>query len=93
VPVKLKHPSPSHPDYTMFYCPGCKTPHSFSVRFWEWNKNLETPTVRPSLLTEGPSIGKCHLFITDGLIQFLGDSTHELANQTVDLPDWEARFE
>lgn len=31
----------------------------------------------------------CHSFITDGRIQFLGDCTHALAGQTVDLPDWE----
>jgi hypothetical protein len=30
----------------------------------------------------------CHSFVTDGCIQFLGDCTHELAGQTVDLPDW-----
>lgn len=30
----------------------------------------------------------CHSFITDGRIQFLGDSTHALAGQTVDLPEW-----
>lgn len=32
----------------------------------------------------------CHSFVTDGRIQFLGDCTHALAGQTVDLPDWEA---
>ena len=30
----------------------------------------------------------CHSFVTDGRIQYLGDCTHELANQTVDLPPW-----
>ena len=30
----------------------------------------------------------CHSFVTDGRIQFLSDCTHELAGQTVDLPDW-----
>lgn len=30
----------------------------------------------------------CHSFVTDGRIQFLGDSTHALAGQTVDLPEW-----
>lgn len=30
----------------------------------------------------------CHSFVTDGRIQFLGDCTHALAGQTVDLPDW-----
>jgi len=29
----------------------------------------------------------CHSFITDGQIQFLNDSTHKLAGQTVPLPD------
>lgn len=28
----------------------------------------------------------CHSFVTDGQIQFLGDSTHALAGQTVPLP-------
>jgi hypothetical protein len=30
----------------------------------------------------------CHSFVTDGHIQFLGDCTHALAGQTVDLPDF-----
>jgi len=30
----------------------------------------------------------CHSFIREGKIQFLSDCTHELAGQTVDLPDW-----
>jgi hypothetical protein len=28
----------------------------------------------------------CHSFVTDGRIQFLGDCTHRLAGQTVELP-------
>lgn len=30
----------------------------------------------------------CHSFVNDGQIQFLGDCTHELANQTVPLQPW-----
>lgn len=30
---------------------------------------------------------QCHSFVTDGRIQFLPDSSHPLAGQTVDLPD------
>jgi len=30
----------------------------------------------------------CHSLVTDGQIQFLGDCTHGLANQTVPLPDF-----
>lgn len=33
----------------------------------------------------------CHSFITDGRIQFLSDCTHELAGQTVGLPEWPER--
>ena len=29
----------------------------------------------------------CHSFVREGKIQFLGDCTHELKNQTIDLPD------
>lgn len=31
----------------------------------------------------------CHSYVTDGRIQYLGDCTHQLAWNTVDLPDWE----
>ena len=31
----------------------------------------------------------CHSFVTDGRIQFLDDCTHDLAGQTVNLPDFE----
>lgn len=30
----------------------------------------------------------CHSFVRDGRIEFLSDSTHALAGQTVDLPPW-----
>lgn len=30
----------------------------------------------------------CHSFVRDGRIEFLADSTHELAGQTVPIPDW-----
>ncbi|MFP4141499.1 MAG: DUF6527 family protein [Phycisphaerae bacterium] len=35
----------------------------------------------------GPTCRVCHSFVREGRIQFLGDCTHELAGQTVDLPD------
>ncbi len=31
--------------------------------------------------------GICHSFVTGGKIRFLGDCTHHLAGQTVDLPE------
>ena len=35
----------------------------------------------------------CHSYVTDGRIKFLGDCTHGLAGQTVDLPAWPERVE
>jgi len=71
---------------------------------WSYNGDAEKPTFRPSILAthwepsdlpeEFDDTSKdvkhvCHSFVTDGRIQFLGDCTHALAGQTVDLPDWE----
>jgi hypothetical protein len=33
---------------------------------------------------------RCHSFVRAGRIQFLGDCTHDLGGQTVDLPDFPA---
>lgn len=54
------------------------------------------PTFKPSILvtlrwSENDASEKdevCHSFVTDGQIQFLGDCTHELAGQTVPIPEW-----
>lgn len=67
---------------------------------WGYNDNPDRPTFTPSILVtyNGPDADTrdadgdrapsriCHSFVTDGRIQFLGDSSHELAAQTVDLP-------
>lgn len=45
------------------------------------------------IILAGGSVEKrplvCHSFITDGHIQFLGDCTHALAGQTIDIPDFD----
>lgn len=80
-----------------FHCPGCDDYHSVVVESptgWGWNGDLERPTFTPSILVRMDFTGDripskiCHSFVTDGRIQFLGDCTHELAGQTVDLPPW-----
>lgn len=35
---------------------------------------------------------QCHSFVTDGRIQFLPDSSHKLAGQTIDLPELPERY-
>lgn len=68
---------------------------------WGFNGNLDAPTLTPSVLVtyNGKDAGQldedgdrappavCHSYVTDGNIQFLADSTHALAGQTVPLPD------
>jgi hypothetical protein len=81
--------------HLLFWCPGCNTAHQIIVdgsRGWTWNEDAVAPTFTPSVLVNKgqahPGAPVCHSFVTDGRIRFLGDSTHELAGQTVDLPDW-----
>lgn len=71
---------------------------------WGWNGDVDRPTFEPSVLvTTGrrvdpsfvPEPGDppecCHSFVREGRIQFLGDCTHALAGQTVELPPWPSR--
>ena len=66
---------------------------------WIMTGTEDKPTVRASILNrwgkyvpgheqhEGPS-GQCHLFITDGRIEYCGDCTHSLNGQTIELPEF-----
>lgn len=77
----------AHGGYVVF-CPGCEQGHLFDAR-WKFNGDLERPTFTPSMLVNGSRTTKaprCHSYVTDGRIQFLGDCDHALAGQTVDLP-------
>lgn len=74
----------------LHWCPGCKTHHYINVEkknmwgaVWSFNRNLDKPTFNPSINL----VGRCHYFLHDGRIAFCSDSTHQLAGQTVDLPD------
>jgi len=78
-----------------FHCPGCEESHAIPVkgkRGWAWNGSFDSPTISPSLLVNVgghcPTMPICHSFIKDGFIQFLGDCTHSLAGQTVEIPDY-----
>jgi hypothetical protein len=74
-------------DHYLFFCPGCQRAHFFDSR-WTFNGDLVKPSFRASLSVPG-----CHSFVTNGMIQFLPDSTHALAGQTVPMVPWETRGE
>lgn len=82
----------------MFICPGCKEfggtglhmlPVNSTVKrpSWDWDGNLEKPTLTPSILTGKNSPQICHSFLKAGIFEYLSDCTHSLANQHIPLPD------
>lgn len=82
-------------DGLMFYCPGCSSAHTVTINgvgTWIFNNDYNVPTINPSVLTRGGTEDIiCHLFLKNGMLEFLNDCTHDLKGQTVplpELPDW-----
>lgn len=93
-----------------FVCPGCESSgngtglHMLPVNAngvtspsWDWDGNIEAPTVSPSILThtkpyvDGKGTGICHSYLKAGVFEFLDDCTHSMAGQHVtalELPEW-----
>lgn len=90
--------------WCMTWCPACDDLHRFIITnedgstpsgpVWGWDGNLEAPTFEGSMLVRGGPQGTdfvCHSFLKEGVWEFLGDCTHDKANQQVamvPLPDW-----
>ena len=84
-------------EFLGFFCPGCDMPHEVRITAdksprWAFDGNDAAPTVSPSILvtwTWGPEHEqrRCHSFLRAGRLEFLGDCTHRLAGQTVELPE------
>lgn len=83
------------------WCPGCDDLHQVNVpgpdgfrpsTCWDWDGNLDQPTIDPSILVQGGADGRrCHSYVRTGHWEFLDDSNHRLAGQRVPLvplPDW-----
>lgn len=81
----------------IFFCPGCDgahqvhtiDPNPLTNAKWTWNGDCDKPTFSPSLVVKNDGKVVCHSFINNGMIQYLSDCTHKLANQTVDIPDFD----
>ena len=70
---------------------------------WSFNGDVNNPTFSPSMDEKSgrfvdPNVKgdeqwlnensyRCHFIITNGMIQFCGDCSHELKGQTMPLPD------
>ncbi len=71
-----------------FYCPGCGSMHVVPIngsKAWGYNGNPDSPTLTPSVKVTSQD-GVCHFFLTDGRLNYCGDSTHALPNQSARLP-------
>jgi hypothetical protein len=82
--------------YWAFWCPGCRCSHRIATAMqegqkwpvWQWNGDPKRPTVTPSILVrhgDKPGDTRCHLYITNGQLIFLSDSTHPLRGTTVPM--------
>lgn len=90
-------------NYVSFMCPGCDDHHVIPVKphekGWTFNGDFEKPTISPSLLVHPHGVlnddgsvsqtPRCHSYVRDGRIEYLGDCTHALAGKTVELPEFE----
>jgi len=86
--------------YYSFFCKGCKHEHVYQTEksgkemAWQFNEDLNNPTFTPSLLNTCPNHPDpkqrlCHLYVTNGWIQYLGDCSHDLAGQTIEMEEIE----
>lgn len=67
------------------FCPACRRTHVLDHR-WHFNGDVERPSFSATLRSRNGA-DMCHLFVYDGYVQFMLDSTHELAGLVVPLPD------
>ena len=85
--------------HMVFFCLGCFKEHTYTIKLstenedpiWTWNGSYDKPTFRESLITHKDRKTKtiaCHLFTTDGMIEFCSDCTHHLNAKSVGLLDY-----
>ena len=85
--------------YWKFLCPVCGVHYIPQNAGWQFDGDVDAPTITPSLVEvvnspnhpnhqEDEPTTTCHLNVTNGEIVFHEDCTHELAGQTVAMTDW-----
>lgn len=86
----VRQDTPECPQF-IFHCPACGYGHWFKTTGgsprWAWNGNFEKPTITPSIVADPNGDRRCHSFVQNGMIQYLGDCWHDKKNQTLSLPE------
>jgi len=89
--VLHKYVSKDYSEVNMnFFCPGCGYDHSYRIQgkgpTWNWDGKMDKPTFTPSLLVnQSHPKSTCHLYVRDGVIEFLGDCHHYLKGKKVEM--------
>jgi len=76
-------------------CPACGRTHIVPTMNdqpkWRFNGSLNRPSLHPSVrnrLKSGSElVFQCHFTLTDGVMHFYGDCTHEHGNEDIELPE------
>lgn len=68
----------------LVWCSMCRTHHPYDSGRWTFNGDYDNPTFRESMLVKREGY-VCHSYVTDGMIQYLPDCTHELKGKTIPL--------
>lgn len=96
--AKVKIETYGDTTYCIYKCPCQKQVLWIPItgpKAWKFSGSPDLPSLQPSLLTtwkgrdeQGQIIEHiCHSFLKDGKVIFLNDCNHNLAGQTVELPD------
>lgn len=79
-------------------CPGCGREHQIPTDRsevwkdgprWNFNRDVDNPTLEPSVNCSPNGPNRCHHFVRNGVIQFLNDCQHSLAGQNVKMAELE----
>jgi hypothetical protein len=77
-------------EYVYYWCGGCGHAHSVPAARWNWNGDMNEPTLSPSVrhFTIHPETKTiCHYHLIAGVIEYCGDCQHELRGQKIPLQD------
>ena len=93
MPKSAIHKAKGYPDSLVHGCPKCGHCHFVPAERWNWNKDLDKPTLSPSVRhyydhpKTGVRVTTCHYHIKNGQIEYCSDSPNPNGPQTVDLPE------
>lgn len=89
VATRIEDGEPDIKIHWWFWCPGCEELHAYTTPRWTRTGTDDAPTFAPSLLVTygNRDERRCHLFLRDGVLDFLSDCAHALAGQKVPLPE------